>query len=362
MTLQDTVREATRELSDRVDYIKSRCERIESEKAAAEERWKHLSTEITLCRQREDGLRRQSQQLHGVQDEIQRRLDELDQQRSILVDSLLAERAKAEQARQALHDEKHSEDTVREKLSAAELQIANAKQQLAEADNNRLEALDELTTVLRETLQRTLTASSAAVATASVADPTWLEQKRNIDKLHAARHEDPAGVGSLCEQREQYLSLLGHATVPEVRDTIKAALAGVEQQIDSMFPGSLSPRSTETTADILEIYSFLNRQGRVSILLPMNVGTWQAISSGETGPQIDALMLTLWHMVRGLGLRPDQGEFAVLHGFPRYDSAFDAGFLPLLEGFRVALPSGRKIEFRFTQLPNELREVVDLED
>jgi len=362
MTLQDAVREATRELSDQVDYLKSQCERAESEKAAAEERWKHLSTEITLCRQREDGLRRESQQLHDAQDEIQRRLDELDHQRSILVDSLLAERAKAEKARHALHDEKHAEDTVREKLSTAELQIANAKQRLAETDSNRLRALGELTTVLRETLQRTLTASGAAVANAAVADPTWLEQKRNIDKLRAARHEDPAGVGSLCEQREQYLSLLGRATVPEVRETLRAALAGVEQQIDSMFPGSLSLRPTETTADILEIHSFLNPHGRVSILLPMNVGTWQAISSGETGPQIDALMLTLWHMAKGLGLRPDQGEFKLLHGFPRYDSAFDADFLPLFEGFRVALPSGRNIEFRFAQLPNELREVVDLED
>src|SRR5579875_61080 len=360
MSLRDSIREHTREISDALAQLERRRTDATSEVAAAENRLRQVSMEARSLRSREDGRKRALGELDAKLQGLQHEIDELERQRLELVDRLL-ERQQERQTSDALLREIHgSIEKVEKQIRSAREDVEAKGRELRKVEEDRERYRSKLGESYRSALVTSLDEQRRRIAAMFASEEERRKKQAIVEQFKRARHED-SRLAELCEQREQYLQFVGQATVPGVKATLEREMSKIEEQIEDVYPGALhgleDPAITTSEEDL---YYYADESGDVALLVPVDKATWDAFAAGsQVEPCYEAAWL-LWNLVKELKLKPSDGQFASSDFGCVFRSNLGMDLVPALGGFACKLGVG-SVYFNLVAMPNEMQEVMSNE-
>jgi len=358
MTLQDIVRDHTREIMDAVNFVGRRRTDLLGELASAEERLKRASSEITRNRTLEGERKRHVSEVERKVQDIQQKLEEIERQRTELLDRLLEVRAQKEEEERLLVEAKRTTEKAQALIKDAQDTRASAGRKLRDVDEERTRFESRLGDAYRRSLDLYLTETSKRIDQAFAGQE---ERERRLAALEAfkqARHEDPR-IGDLCDQRDQFRQLLEMATVPGVNEAMQAALTRIEGELQDRYPGSIALEDTVPDLGLIEeLYYFSDDEGKGCILLPLSEADWRAVASGNPVKSATRAARLIWDMIQGTTLKPSDGEFCLRGKFCLFVANCSAEELAALDGFNLSTSESTSLTFRFSSMPPEIQEAL----
>ena len=302
MTLQDTIREQTREIADPLSLVEIRRKDVISGQAAAEDRIKRASTEITGHRALENERKRLVAEAEERLKEMQDRLDEIERQRQDILERWAEKRDAKEQAEKLLRESRLQTEralgVVRAEQDRKDKDAAVLNE--IEAEKRKYESL--LKDAYRRSVDIYLRELEKRIEQAFAGEEERNRRQLAADEFKKARHEDNY-IGDLCDQRDQFRELIRLATVPGVADALRRELARVEQELDRRYPGALSiDEKVPSIMSVEELYYLIDPDGLLRVVLPISEQVWNGISKGEAGAEATRAMRMVWELISGLEL------------------------------------------------------------
>lgn len=361
MNVADVLRHETLSVRDELAGLDEQIAQAEVLRNAADERVKRAGTEITRQRTLETERKRALSLITDRVTEAQKVLDELDRKKR-----------EADEALMRVQEEHKSVERLRREAQAA---TEAALAEIGKEQKAKQEAESQLDTVkarrreCEATLHRALLKGlevhlEQQVATVQAAFSTQEQRSKVMQQFEAlkrARHTD-AEVGRLCDERDEIRKLLGNAMVPGVKAMLQTSLRQTEETLSKRFPGALQmPDIPPKDNQIEELLFYCDPEGKTVFLLPISSAEWNALDEGVLNDCASKSMCLVWNMIRGLGLRTQDGDFTTANGRPVFASKFD---LETIAGqnFSVKCEAGEIMRYVFALVPTELQEALSHED
>jgi hypothetical protein len=357
LTLQDTIREQTREIADPLSLVDKKRKDVISGQAAAEDRIKRASTEITRHRTLENERKRLVTEAEERLKEVQGRLDEIDRQRLDILERWTEKREAKEQAEKLLKESRleteRALDVVRTETDRRDKEATL----LNEIEVEKLKYEGLLSEAYRRSVDIYLRDLEKRVEQAFAGEEERNRRQLAADAFKKARHEDNY-IGDLCDQRDQFRELIRLATVPAVADTLRRELARVEQELDKRYPGALSiDEKMPSIMSVEELYYLIDPDGLLRVVLPISEQVWDGISKGETGAGATCAMRMVWEMISGLELKSSDGEFCFENGYCMFVAkSLNADDMTIKGDFILRLRNSATLTFRLSPFPAEVQE------
>jgi flagellar biosynthesis chaperone FliJ len=361
MNVTDVLRRETLSVRDELGQLDEQIAQAEALRNAAEERVKRAGTEITRQRTLDTERRRALSIIAERVMEAQKVLDELERKRR-----------EADEALMRVQDEHKSVERLRREAQAAtETAVAqfgreqktrqDTESQLAALKVRRKECECGLHRALLKGLDVHLEQQVATLQAAFSTQEQRSKVMQQFEEMRKARHTD-SEVGRLCDERDEIRKLLGNVMVPGVRAMLQTSLKQIEETLSKRFPGALQmPEIAPKDNQIEELLFYCDREGKAVFLLPISPVDWSELDKGTLDDRTSKSMCLVWNMVRGLGLRSEDGDFIAINSRPAFASEFD---LETVAGqsFSVKYEAGEIIRYVFTPVPADLQEALSHEE
>jgi hypothetical protein len=328
-----------------------------SGQAAAEDRIKRASTEITGHRALENERKRLVAEAEERLKEVQVRLDELERQRQDILERWAEKRDAKEQAEKLLKDSRLETEGALGVVRAETDRRDKGASLLDEIEAEKLKYEGQLGDAYRRSVDIYLRDLEKRVEQAFAGEEERNRRQLAADAFKKARHEDNY-IGGLCDQRDQFRTLISFATVPAVADTLHRELARVEQELDRRYPGALSiDEKIPSIMSVEELYYFIDPDGILRVALPISGQVWKGISEGEMGAGATCAMRMVWEMISGLELKSDDGEFRFENGYCMFVAqSLSADDMTIKGDFILRLRNSATLTFRLSPFPAEVQE------
>jgi hypothetical protein len=345
-------------MADAVALVERRQKDVIYGQAAAEDRIKRASTEITRHRALENERKRLVTEAEERLREVQGKLDEIERQRQDILECWTEKREAKEQAekllRESRSDTEKASGTVRTETESRDKGV----ELLSEIEAEKFQYESRLRDAYRRSVDIYVRELERRVEQAFAGEEERNRRQAAADAFKKARHEDQH-IGDLCDQRDQFRALIPQATVPAVADTLRRELERVEQELDKKYPGALSIE--EKVPSILlveELYYLIDSDGLLRIVIPIEEQVWGGISEGDTGAEANCAMRMVWEMISGLGLKSSDGEFRFEKGYCMFvTNALNADEMSVQE-FTLRLKNSATLRFRFSPFPAQVQEAL----
>lgn len=358
MTLSDFLRERTVTVRDACNSADRRWRDLRAARAAAEDQFKRLSTEIATQHLQDRDCKRTVAAREQDALEIREALEVLERERTRLNDALMAAQARQDDAEKGLRAARGATQVAESKLSEGRDHANRLDRDIQAANEERLRLMLQKRASERGALLEYLGSVAARINHALSGESERARRITAQNALRAARHSDPV-VGDLCDQRDQYREFLKLATVPGVRDTVHAALENIDAELERRFPGASGNVDALEPSPVEDLYYFREPSGSSAVILPIDTDTWLAIAQGQITPVTTAAVRLAWSIIRGAHLSPGHGTFAVREGLCVLSGGIDSASLG---STAVALGGATAIQFRFAPVPTEVQQLVADED
>lgn len=358
MTLQDTIREQTREIVDVLALVDGRRKDVISGRAAAEDRIKRASTEISRHRTLENERKRLVTEAEDRLKEAQDKLDEIERQRQEILERLIEKRDAKEQAEELLKESRQETERAFSIVRTETERRDKEVRLLHEIEAEKVQHESRLRDAYRLSVDIYVRDIASQVEQAFAGEEERNRRLIAADEFKKARHEDPH-IGDLCDQRDQFRELIRFTTVPTVAETLRRELARVEQELDRKYPGALSiDEKVPSVMLVEELYYLVGPDGLLRVVLPITEQVWNGIRSGETGVEATCAMRMVWEMISGLGLKSRDGEFCFENGYCMF-TAKDLGADDMsIREFTLRLKNSAALTFRFSPFPAQVQECL----
>lgn len=353
MSLQDCLRESLKETDANLANARNRLELLEKEKYAEEERARVLDVESQQARSGETGIRNlvalAKQHERGIREQI--RL--LEEQLRKITGELLGHEQKLQ--------ELNSTASRLSKEGREHLVRATAKESSIEKQRAEIETLEKRRQEnKRAALENYLSTTWKKISGLSVSAERRRSYLSAYRQFEEKRHSDPKLMEQY-ETRETWLKILGTNPVENVRTVAREKIAEIEKQFERQFPGIVSVLGGEVrdtaVSEIEDLYyKKLPEEAGTMIYLPLPEDAWQCMQDGSCKDS-EWIVRFVWGLVNELGLdtasasfENDRGITMLRTGWPELSS--------LIEQLTVKLSPDASVEFIFTRLPEELKEVI----
>lgn len=356
MTLQDTIREQTREIVDALTLVSGRRKDVVSRQAAAEDRIKRASTEVTRQRTLENERKRLVSEAEERLKEAQVRLDDIERQRQEILERWSEKRDAKEQAEVLLKESRQETERAVGIVRTETERIDEEVGLLNEIEAEKLRYERQLREAHRLSVDIYVRELEKRVEQAFAGEEERNRRQTAADAFKKARHEDNY-IGDLCDQRDQFRELIRLATVPAVAETLRRELERVEQDLNRKYPGALSiDEKVPPLMSVYELYYLVGSDGLLRVVLPITEPVWNGIRSGETGAEATCAMRMVWEMISGLELRSNDGEFRFENGYCMFvANELNADDMSIRE-FILRLRNSATLTFRLSPFPSQVQE------
>jgi hypothetical protein len=358
MSLQDLLREHTVAARDACGSADRRWRELRAARAAAEDKFKRLSTEIASQHLQDRDCKRTVSAREQDALEIREALEALERERTRLNDALMAALARQDDAEKGLRAARGATELAEANLSEARDQANRLDRDIQAANEERLRLMLQKRGSERAALFEYLGSVAARLNHALSGESERSRRVAAQNSLKAARHSDPL-VGDLCDQRDQYREFLKMATVPGVRDTVQAALGNIDAELERRFPGAAANVDALEPSPVEDLYYFRESSGSSAVILPIDADTWHAIALGQITPVTTAAARLAWSVIRGARLSPGCSTFAMRDGLCTLSGGIDSASFG---STAIALGGASAIQFRFVPVPTEIQQLVADED
>jgi hypothetical protein len=357
LTLQDTIREQTREIADPLSLVDKRLKDAISGKSAAEDRIKRASTEITGHRALENERKRLVAEAEERLKEVQGRLDEIDRQRLDILERWTEKREAKEQAEKLLKESRLETERALGVVRTESDRRDKGATLLNEIEAEKLKYEGQLRDAYRRSVDIYLHELEKRVEQAFAGEEERNRRQQAADAFKKSRHEDNY-IGGLCDQRDQFRTLISFATVPAVADTLRRELERVEQELDKRYPGALSiDEKMPSIMSVEELFYFIDSDGLLRVFLPISKQVWDGISMGEMCVEASCAMRVIWEMISGLELKSSDGEFRFEDGFCMFAAnSLNTDDMTIKGDFTLRLKNSATLTFRISPFPAEVQE------
>lgn len=359
MSLQDIIREHTREISDSLALVERRRKDIISAQAATEDRIKRTYTEITGYRALENERKRLVIEAEERFKEVQGWLDEIDRQRQVILERWAEKRDAKDQEEKLLKESRLATERASNAVKTETERRDKGLGLLNEIEAEKLQYEARLREAYRLSVDKYISDLEKQVEQAFAGEEERNRRYKAADDFKKARHEDPH-IGDLCDQRDQFRELLRLATVPPVAEALRRELERVEQELDRRYPGALSiDVKVPSIMLVEELFYLTDSDGSLCILLPINERDWNGIGNGDTGAEATCAMRFVWEMINGLGLKSHDGEFCFEKGYCIFVARdLNADDMTSIREFTLKMKNSATMTFRFSPFPSEVQECL----
>lgn len=358
MTLSDLIRDRTMSVRDACNNADHRWVDLREERAAAEDHFKRLATEIAAQHLQDRDCKRTVAAREQDALEIREQLETLERERTRLNDALMAAQARQDDAEKGLRSARVATQLAESKLSEARDRANRLDHDIQTANEERLRLVLQKRASERGALLEYLSSVAARLNHALSGESERARRIAAQNSLRAARHSDPA-VGDLCDQRDQYRDLLKLATVPGVRGTVEAALVSIDTELERRFPGASANVDSLEPSPVEDLYYFREPSGGSSVILPIDTDTWRAIAQGQITPATNAAVRLTWSIICGARSFSPDGTFEMREGLCVLSGGMDSASFGSTE---LALGGATAIQFRLVPVPAEVQQLVADED
>lgn len=361
MTLDEIVRDQTRDVRDALEKIQARYGDLLEKKNAADDRLKKAFTEIKYQRTRENERRRLLVEIEDKIHEIQQKVDEIERQRQELIDRLMERRDEKEKAEKLLRVVIQTAESEQHTVRDARSTIDTVARTLDEVEKDKEQSKALLRSASTKSLDIYLAEVSRRLDQAYASEEERDRRQAALETFKRARHEDRE-IADLCDQRDEYRDLMARATVPGVKGTLLEALDKVEEELQKRYPGALSLQDTvPEVGSIAELTYVADSDEKARIFLPMAESVWRAVENGDVAPATTRAMQFVWSMISGLGLKPSDGEFRCEMGRVVFCVDAKACDVSALTSLTFSMQAPKGITFAFCPLPAEVKGALTYE-
>lgn len=287
MTLQDYIRDATREINDAIKLIDKKRESLINERLGAEGTIKRIGSVISEQHKTQNEKKKE---VHGIDIrlvEINKQIDEIEKQKRLLLEQLNEFKGNLDQAKSSLAQ-------VEQESINSQRQINSEKKSIQQFDNR----IEEIETERNRYAQRFRLAHVSAFKLFLKNGNTLIEEyfkritsRKTIleaaQQLNKKRHED-THVADLCDARDKWKKILKTAIVPSVKEAGDKALKSIEVEINKMFPGALEEidSTKKENNPTTELYFHEDEEGTV-IFFPFLKEQWKAMEKGNKDVSVE---------------------------------------------------------------------------
>lgn len=357
MNLIDIVRDQTRQIQDLLRGTEKEVEERIRNQVAAEESDRKLRQEAAelqpVVSERERTFRESQLKVQEIERqiaELQARLRERQKERERAeAEHTAAQGDAADRLRKAARARKEAEDWERQATEARERAEKYQRRLLEERRAAVQKYLGALWTQLLDDERK---AASSAEARAA------------LDGLNRARHDDPQ-VAELWEARLEWLRIAQSAGPPRVRETARAELKRIEDDLESRFPGALKVSSAGPLEELEEVYFYhraTDDSCRLLLCIPAEV--CGSLDAGVSTAPEDLGTRIVWAFARGIekkGNHPGawRSRFHVKDGYLVMTVEGRPEDMKNQEPITVLLAGGGRVVFMLCELLPEIRGAMD---
>lgn len=356
MTLQDILRERSRELLDAIQNAKNQLEKLRGERQAALERARQSRADADAKRATGNDHANSVRLIEAQVVELERQIQEL--------------RSKLNERQAEL---KHCRDEQLEISSAIAEQRKRERTELSAADSFD-DGIEKTERALARDHSRLLEARRSALP--AYLDYVWgrlLEHSRGAEQRRAAvdtrqrfereRHQNPE-LASLWEAREEWKRIANSAAPTLVIQTAKSELARVERELETRFPGLWDALAGEAAVAETEEVFFrtVDATSFTSIPLPIPSETWKAIADGQAGNEEQLAMRLVWAMSKAMPPSDSESILDPDAARPSFVTKKPADEVELMDPLVLDLPRGGRVSLILSPLPAEANEALANED
>lgn len=361
MVLTDVLRQQTRHIRDEISNLDKLLEQARAECTAADERVKRCSTEITGQRAVEAQSKKMLGDAAQKVAEAQRELDEIDRVKQEALEKLVRsqeDKITVERSlREAQMSTEASLDAIRKEQKTkqeAESRILRLRAERADGEGRCRQALLRgLETYLKLQCDRLLSVFQTQEQRAEVV--------RSFEAFKKAKHANP-DISQLTEQREELKKFLSTAMVPGVKDMLQASLKRIEVQLEKLFPGALSPPPSRIDNQIDDLLFHCGADGKLIFLLPIDPSLWNTSTDAVRNAETSSVMCFIWHFLREIKLKTEDGKFDTRRGWPVFESRFDLEDVAILQSFSLKHDDSVVMQFVLSSVPADLSEALNHEN
>lgn len=361
MMLSDCLRAETHEIRDRIERVAAAKKDLLARALAAEEGFKRTRGNLKIHR---NGEGQQSAAAGAIQQQIvilKIRLDDVERQRSEILESIFGEETKLQDSRSQLAEAHRRTQEAETRSSEALREAEELKRDLRQLEENESRHARDLHQATARAFERYVVALGDRLRKAFAGDATRRERDTAKQALRRARNED-SEIGRVCDEVDQIRALLEQATVPAVRDLLDKRRREIEALLAERFPGATLADSKEVaTVPVEQFYYFVGSDNEVRIVLPFGRDEWEALSNGKTGAVETGCYRVAWALVRFLGLKPDDGGFALVNGKWEIATSLAADDLEAA-GEAISVEGVHGLSLVLSRLPRDVEEAIAHED
>ena len=357
MSLIDIVRDQTRQIQDLLKGTEKEVEERIRNQVAAEESDRKLRQEAAELQPVVSERERTLREAHLKVQEIERQIAELQ--------SRLRERQKERERAEAEHIAAQGDAADRSRKAArARKEAEDWERQATEARERAEKYQRRLLEERRAAVQKYLAALWTQLLDAERKGASSAEARAALDGLNRARHDDPQ-VAELWEARLEWLRIAQSAGPPRVRETARAELKRIEDDLESRFPGALKVSTAGPLEELEEAY-FYHRAGNDScrILLCIPAEVCARLDAGVSTAHEDLAARIIWAFARGIEKKGGRAG-----GWRSRFHVKDGHLVMIVEGgpedmknqesITVVLAGGGRVVFMLCEVPPEIRGALD---
>lgn len=361
MTIAEVIRQQTFSIRDVLSNLDRDIAKAVGERDATNDRVKRCGTEITRQRALEGERKKSLNDASEKVAEAQRVLEELERRRQEALEHLLRRQEEHNSVAQSLREAQSSTDVALAEIRREQKTGQDAETRAARLGAERTDKQLALKQAVLHALDIHLRLQTEQLQTAFNTQEQQADAMRAFEDFKKARHADPE-IGRLCEQREEVQKFLNSAMVPGVRDMLQVSLKSIEDQLVRKFPGALTHPPPVKDNQIDDLLFYCNQEGKAVFLLPIDQAAWNAATTDDSTEGASKAMCLVWHFLREMKLRTEDGEFVMQRGRPTFKSRFDLEDVAILQGFSVKHHESVVMRFILSAVPTELQEALSHED
>jgi hypothetical protein len=365
MRLDDLVRETTQEILDAIRLVEGERQRIQREKDAADERIKHLGTEIPCNRTLVGEKKHRIRDLEDKVRELNVQIEELERKKQDLYE-------RWEERTGELTEEKKAISSIEGKIESIQREISKENQNKTHADNELKKIEDEkyrhedglkkayinaFASYLKQTNQ-TLNESFHKGSERK----SYTLAAENLKKM---RHEN-RDVADLCEAREEWIKILRTASVAAVKLTGESELKRIEAEIEKRFPGALhADASNPINSAEASLYFYVDDEEGGSnegiIFLPFFREHWLSLNGGNKTVSDNIFSYFLWWISSECKADSKEVKFDCFGNFVVMMFKLGLGEFYGKNHIIMEMPGGCSTTFILAKIPNEIYKAMTYE-
>ncbi|HQR45158.1 MAG TPA: hypothetical protein PLB02_06335 [Thermoanaerobaculia bacterium] len=358
MNLRDVARERTVSLRDTLGGLEKKRSDFDGRSQAEQERIKRIFTDLATCRREEERLGRQLSAADLEIADVRNQIDELEKKRTELIEKYTSLSDARTQVEGGTKDLRNRERKLNEDVRSAQDFLRSLERERGELDGQR----SSLSTALQQTYADAFNEYSVHLRKSFeglIGGQAEKAKRADMRRAFVVARGTNAEMGMLCDQRDELRSFLESSRVPGVREHLENRLREIETRLEQEFPGALLSEAADPAETLSAELFYLRDDDEFVLLFPFEERIWNEMESTGAGSQTCNMAATiLYGAAKALGLKPSDGEFCLRAGRIAFAGRLDDTEIAVLASSPLPLPNLPDVYLSLSRMPSEIEEAL----